>query len=207
MEEKEKFGEQPNDVATSATNVGIDNVSQDSQGSPLGKFKDVESLLKAYNNLQSEFTKKCQTLNELLKEQQKEDNVTNAPQYVDDSWQKNVDEFFKIHPAAKIHTKAIADVLASDKVIANSNNSLGLAYSTVLENENKKLNSLLNDKERIFNQITPEIKEKIISEYLKGINKNSPFLLTSSGGNNIVSTYKKPINIIEAGEMAKKIFK
>ena len=31
----------------------------------LGKFKDVESLMKAYNSLQSEFTKKSQRLSEL----------------------------------------------------------------------------------------------------------------------------------------------
>ena len=31
----------------------------------LGKFKDVSSLLKAYNNLQAEFTKRCQRIKEL----------------------------------------------------------------------------------------------------------------------------------------------
>lgn len=31
----------------------------------LGKFKDVTSLLKAYNSLQSEFTKRCQRVKEL----------------------------------------------------------------------------------------------------------------------------------------------
>lgn len=31
----------------------------------LGKFKDVKSLLEAYNSLQSEFTKRCQRLKEL----------------------------------------------------------------------------------------------------------------------------------------------
>ena len=31
----------------------------------LGKFKDAQSLLKAYNSLQSEFTKRCQRIKEL----------------------------------------------------------------------------------------------------------------------------------------------
>jgi len=56
MMEDKIYGEQPSpDVATSATDVvGFDSLSPDSQeGSPLGKFKDVESLLKAYNNLHS----------------------------------------------------------------------------------------------------------------------------------------------------------
>ena len=34
-------------------------------GISLGKFKDVKSLLDAYNSLQSEFTKRCQRLKEL----------------------------------------------------------------------------------------------------------------------------------------------
>ena len=36
-------------------------------GSPIGKFNSPESLLEAYNNLQREFTKKCQRLSELEK--------------------------------------------------------------------------------------------------------------------------------------------
>ena len=34
----------------------------------LGKFKDVEALLSAYNSLQSEFTKRCQRIKELESE-------------------------------------------------------------------------------------------------------------------------------------------
>ena len=39
-----------------------------SQKTDLGKFKNVEALLDAYNNLQSEFTKKCQLLSSLEKD-------------------------------------------------------------------------------------------------------------------------------------------
>ena len=34
----------------------------------IGKFKDAKSLLESYNNLQSEFTRKCQKLSELEKQ-------------------------------------------------------------------------------------------------------------------------------------------
>lgn len=37
------------------------------EGSSLGKFKSEQSLLEAYNNLQAEFTRKCQKLSELEK--------------------------------------------------------------------------------------------------------------------------------------------
>lgn len=209
MEKNEIFGEQPiHDDATSATNVGIDNLSPDNQlGSPLGKFKDVESLLTAYNNLQSEFTKKCQSLNELLKKQSSKDNVNNTPFYESENWQEQVDKFFETYPNAKQHAKAMANWLASDKTIMNSNSSLAEAYSAVLEDENKRLNHIINDKNRAIEMIGPEVKEKIINDYLKGLNKTSPFLIASKGGNDVIASYKKPINMKEAGEMAKKIFK
>ena len=209
MVKNNNFGEQPiHDDATSATNVGIDIASPDNQlGSPLGKFKDVDSLLTAYNNLQSEFTKKCQSLNEILKNNSSKDNVDSTPFYENENWQEQVDKFFENYPNAKQHAKAIANWLSSDKTIMNSNSSLAEAYSAVLEDENKRLNYLLNDESRIMGMITPKIKEKIINEYLKGVNKTSPFLIASKGGNDVVASYKKPINMKEAGEMAKKIFK
>ena len=45
----------------------------------LGKFKDVESLFKAYNSLQSEFTKRCQRLKELEQKAETEKNPEPAP--------------------------------------------------------------------------------------------------------------------------------
>ena len=54
-----------------------DNKSFDN--TTIGKFKDAKSLLEAYNNLQSEFTRKCQKLSELEKqiesEQEKEKTI------------------------------------------------------------------------------------------------------------------------------------
>lgn len=42
-----------------------DVVSDQEEKVSLGKFKDVNALLSAYNSLQSEFTKRCQKLKEL----------------------------------------------------------------------------------------------------------------------------------------------
>jgi len=42
----------------------------------LGKFKDVKSLLSAYNSLQAEFTKRCQRLKELETESAVDKEVT-----------------------------------------------------------------------------------------------------------------------------------
>ena len=64
MENEIKIGEQPLnlDKTQEEMKVGIDNGGQiqEENGSQLGKFNSPESLLEAYNNLQREFTKKCQ---------------------------------------------------------------------------------------------------------------------------------------------------
>jgi hypothetical protein len=50
----------------SITTTVSENVSGDSVGEvSLGKFKDINALLSAYNSLQSEFTKRCQKVKEL----------------------------------------------------------------------------------------------------------------------------------------------
>lgn len=59
-------GEQPN-LTANATEVE-NNLSATEDSGSLGKFKSKEALLEAYNNLQKEFTKKCQKLSKLEKE-------------------------------------------------------------------------------------------------------------------------------------------
>ena len=46
----------------------------------LGKFKDVKSLLSAYNSLQSEFTKRCQKIKELESKLANEEKVSEQEQ-------------------------------------------------------------------------------------------------------------------------------
>lgn len=45
----------------------------------LGKFKDVKSLIHAYNSLQAEFTKRCQRIKELEGEREKDDKTVAVP--------------------------------------------------------------------------------------------------------------------------------
>ena len=52
---------------------------EDNGSVSLGKFKDVNALLLAYNSLQSEFTKRCQRIKELEKELSTADNEVNSP--------------------------------------------------------------------------------------------------------------------------------
>lgn len=59
-----------------------ENVGATENAISLGKFKDVDSLLKAYNSLQSEFTKRCQRIKELegaMKVDKADETIKSAP--------------------------------------------------------------------------------------------------------------------------------
>ena len=66
----EENREQPIIMPATALNAAEENSAMSeigSQNGELGKFKNSKALLDAYNNLQSEFTKKCQMLSQLQK--------------------------------------------------------------------------------------------------------------------------------------------
>ena len=71
----EEFREQPTIMPAQALNPAYDNdamseVGSQNQDGQLGKFKSVQALMDAYDNLQAEFTKKCLLLSELEKEKE-----------------------------------------------------------------------------------------------------------------------------------------
>ena len=78
MEEKNISMEQPNAENAQVVSAANEEKAQNEAGlniekngegfsadGSIGKFKNTESLLNAYNNLQAEFTRKCQKLSEL----------------------------------------------------------------------------------------------------------------------------------------------
>lgn len=56
-----------NEKETLTTEETKTNEPAEEEKAELGKFKDVNALLKAYDSLQSEFTKRCQRIKELEK--------------------------------------------------------------------------------------------------------------------------------------------
>lgn len=73
---EEEFREQPTTELATALDRANENSAESVVGSQenLGKFKSASALYEAYNNLQSEFTRKCQLLSELQKEKTGQEN-------------------------------------------------------------------------------------------------------------------------------------
>lgn len=165
-----------------------------------GKFKDAESLLKAYNSLEAEFTKKSQRLANLesenervLKEQEKSIELD-----------KRVDEFVTKFEIAKPFSSALKESLSKQE-----NASLEEETMRLIANNYKSAEDYAKDGEFLNNYIysNQEIKDNIVKEYLSKITQNSPIKVENSRGSISLTPPRMPTTIKEAGNLAKSIIK
>lgn len=171
------------------------------------KFKSVDALFRAYENLEKEFTKKCQALSNLTKD----NNEEKLPVYCKENWQAEVQSFLSEHPNAKCFTNEIADVLIKDENLSKKDDALKIAYSIVLDKNYKTKEELLNDSSFVSDFIlkNEKIKNLIIEEYLNEISSNKTIpLISNAGGTQSVSSPKYiPKSLKEAGLYAEHILK
>ena len=178
-----------------------ENLIAQSEGS-LGKFKDAESLLKAYNNLQAEFTKKCQKLSAL-------ENEENKTIFYEEDWNKRVANFLEKNPGAKKYSKEISEKILNSPELKSSENALELAWSSIAMKNYVEPEKLASDKtflnSYIFNN--EEIKKQVLENYLKEI-KTAPPVISGSRGAKLSSKEEyAPKNLNDAKKIVEKFFK
>ena len=178
-----------------------ENLIAQSEGS-LGKFKDAESLLKAYNNLQAEFTKKCQKLSAL-------ENEKNKTIFYEEDWNKRVANFLEKNPEAKKYSKEISEKILNSPELKSSENALELAWSSIAMKNYVEPEKLASDKtflnSYIFNN--EEIKKQVLENYLKEI-KTAPPVISGSRGSKLSSKEEyAPKNLNDAKKIVEKFFK
>lgn len=198
----------------------------------LGKFADEKALLKAYNELESEFTKRSQRLkelereNNLLKQEQTDmlsgkdevvhdetgsaakEREANSASYLEDDGEitAEVCRFLRQNPEAAAYAEAIA--LKAGTLGDAKSGVLERAYIEVLKDQLQKEREMIND-DFIYTSAknTPEIKERIIRDYLSALSGQKSARLLSGGGESVVMPPNHPKNIAEAGEMATLILR
>ena len=209
------IGEQPNmdAVQTVATDGEIGTKAP--EGSPLGKFKDAEKLLDAYNELQSEFTRKCQKLSDAEKKLQEIGSIQdtgndNASENQEFAWNKNIKEFLQAHKNANEFVEEITKELIDNEMLRNDEKGLELAYSKVLERKFVPYKDLAKDKDFLEKFIfsNDEIKEKIIKEYVSSLQgTQSPITIGNSGFNRGVASRASIGSLEEAKKYVENMFK
>ena len=174
--------------------------SENAEGSIYGKFKDAQSLLDAYNSLQSEFTRKSQKLADLQKQIDNHLTLTKSD---------SIDEILNDSTDSDKYKKEITKILENDKELSNLSNKNRVAFKIIKEAENKAA-ELLNDPEYMDKYINSrqEIKDKIITNYLSN-QESSPSLpkVISGNASNIYfsPSISSPKTLKDAGEILTKM--
>ena len=216
MEDKNiEIGEQPQASSQTFDAEEQQEILKAEDGSPIQKFRSVEALKVAYENLEKEFTQKCQKIKELTDKLEDLDNAKNnlvdAPKYESDGWEERVKTFFASHPLAKNYVAEISEVLKSDEDVAKSKNSLQNALTKVLANKFVPYETLAEDEDFLEKYIyqNKKVSEKIINNYLDNLEnqKALPLITGVSGTGTFSSPVKKPKTIKDAGKMVEAYLK
>ena len=173
---------------------------QGSNNINFGKFKDAESLVKAYSSLEAEFTKKSQKLAQL--ESEKNTQILEQSRLAEID--KRVDDFVTKFEKIKPFSSALKESLKTQE-----NVNLEEEAITLLSNNYKRAEDYINDSEFLNNFIysNKEIKDKIVKDYLSSITQNSPIKVDRSSSSITLTPPKQPTTIQEAGKLAKSIIK
>lgn len=171
------------------------------QGSnEFGKFKDAESLLKAYNHLEAEFTKKSQKLASLESENERAQTELRKEAEQD----KKIEEFISKFDIVKPFSSALKESLNKGEDVDLKEEAIRLISQSY-----KSAQDFSQDEEFLNNYIfsNQEIKDKIVKDYLSKVTQNSPIKVENGSSSISLTPPKTPTNIKEAGYLAKSIIK
>jgi len=167
----------------------------DKENTSFGKFRTAEDLLKAYNSLESEFTKRSQKLREL--EQTKDSAKTD--------WESKVNELYAKYPVANACTDDLIKEISENKNSMSEENFLENALISVLAKKIVSKEQAATDEEVVKMVLeNEENREKVINDYLGKIRSNPVPKAFPKAGGAIPVTPNKPLTLAEAGRIAQK---
>ncbi len=178
----------------------------------VGKFANSDELLKAYNHLEAEFTKKCQQLKETERRSEPSPEPStaegSAPLYEKEDWEERVAAFLGKYPMAEEYANEIGAILLEDKDLAGREDCLDVALGRAVAKNYKKPESIVEDEAFLEKYVyrNDKIRNKVIQEYLEGLSPlvGAPRTLPHGGAAAIIPP-TRPSSIEEAGAMAEKL--
>lgn len=149
-----------------------------------GKFDSAESLYEGYQQLEREFTKKCQVLKEL-------ENRAGDSQQI-------LQKMLKVNPQL--------GQFAEELKPANGVGELSVLLAEKLVGKINEPCTIINDEEFLNNFVysNEAIVSKIVADYLDSLVSMKIPQTIAKGGNAYVSPTYRPRTLDEAGKMAKK---
>ncbi len=202
-----KSDDETSDVQNSAKDDGKEEAKEEAkeeekkvndktQGqSSLGKFKNPEELLKAYVELEKEFTRRSQRLKEFEK--------SAAPYVSEEEWREAADKFFSKTPSAKALAREMAQEIALDPTLKEGKDCFDKALLRALVKCYRTPEQLMSDGQFLKDYVlsSDAVREAVIQSYLREVREGEPPLTLSSGGQSSAAPSKKPRSVKEAGDM------
>ena len=155
----------------------------------IGKFKDVKSLFDAYNSLQAEFTRRCQKVKELERENERLNNEITSASKSSLLDGENI-EGEKVAQSSPLKVDDGQEELSTEKSL-------------------KEQIDYYKSSEYLFDAISQNqsVKDEIINRYLSSVQSSKPTVkLMTGNGQSVVTPPSKPKTLVEAGEIARQIF-
>ncbi len=210
--ENQEIMEQPmQEEIVQAADVDLEDgtVISSSNGS-IGKFKDAESLLDAYNNLQAEFTKKCQKLSEFEKTSKQQIESESVAIYEREGWDNKVATFLENNQDAKQFASEICNNILTDSSLRTKDNALEIAYANVMKKHFVLPDKVAENSDFLSKYVlnNPTVKQQIITEYVQSLQQNKvPMFVSKQNGSQIAfKTQPKANSMSEAKQMVQKLF-
>ncbi len=206
-ENKHKFA--PTDGENSAKNADINHAAEENGALKGGneneqktdaqscfKFKNPEELLKAYRELEKEFTRRSQRLAQL-------ENGGEIKERSEEEWKQKVEEFFNKTPTAKPFAKDIAKELIAHPELKSRDGCLDTALTRVLVEKYRSPEQLLLDGEFLNKYVlsSPTVKKAVVESYLRDLEAGIPPVVLCDGGEINIAHSSKPKTVSEAGAL------
>lgn len=203
----EENREQPMEEQTNALNKAEDesvasDIGSQNYGSAgeYGKFKSREALLDAYNNLEKEFTRKCQRLSELEKDKTEENEI---------SLEDKFSQFLSENIDAIGYSEEIMKIAQTDDKIKSLQDPFMAAWCKVLCEDVLHRASAGDYCLNKYVLSSEEIQHKIVEDYLGKLREQkNPVVISSSSGERVSSAeIEHPSTLEEAKQLVDKMFR
>ena len=183
-----------------------DNLVGDRQND-FGKFSTAEELVSAYNSLESEFTRRCQKLKELERENERLKKMEQPVKNSDNEVFQRGKAFKDKYPDAENLLPSLYELAAKSGDEAEG--FLERAYVNYLKGEIDNQKSYYSSNGYILEKANENqaVKDGIIREYLVGVDNSKPTVGRFKGnGESIIIPPSRPTTLSEANRMANIIF-
>ena len=204
--ETEKTFDQASDITTSHT-AEAENSLGDSKIGDFGKFSSKDELLSAYTSLESEFTRRCQKLKELERENEKLRSIEQPEKALETEVLRRGKAFKESYPETQEILSSLYEIAAKSGDEAEG--FLERAYVSYLTGELEKQKNYYSSDGYILERAgaSQAVKDGIIREYLVGVNDSKPTVgLFTGNGESVIAPPSKPKTLSEATRIANIIF-